>query len=156
MYGSERKARNALLRLALAHRLCHGVLGIADGAATACLACREGERGAACGARIQRLQHLTRTHIALKSLTTVPWPYRGPVAIRERSDIHLFNEWRFLGTARTDSEVYELADAPLPPFDEAIYDLLTKTVTRLSRRKIVDLPERLRSRLRDLATIEQA
>jgi DNA polymerase-3 subunit epsilon len=147
LYGSERKARNALLRLATAHRLCHCLLGISSSADLECLACRDNDRGVACGGRVQRLQHLTRSHIAISPLKTVPWPYSGPVAIRERADLHVLNEWRFLGTARTESEIHDIAGAPLPPFDNEIYNFLVKTVARLPRRKMVDLSDRVRSSL---------
>jgi DNA polymerase-3 subunit epsilon len=39
LFASERKARNALLRLATARRLCHLLLGVSDRARSECAAC---------------------------------------------------------------------------------------------------------------------
>jgi hypothetical protein len=55
MFDSERKARNALLRVARGHRLCHALLGIQQSARSPCPACADG--GRLCGEE-ERLRHL--------------------------------------------------------------------------------------------------
>ncbi len=70
---------------------------------TPCLAC--GDARVACGEKTERLRHLVRCFVALRPLRVSPWPYRGPVVVRERRDLHVFDEWRHLGTVKTESEV---------------------------------------------------
>jgi hypothetical protein len=55
IFDSERKARNALLRLSRQHALCHGLLGIAPAPRTPCLACSDAR--VACGEKTERLRH---------------------------------------------------------------------------------------------------
>ena len=140
IYSSARKARNALLRLAASHRLCHCLLGI-DGETTSdCLACRENERRGNCGRTCVRLKHLARFLAAMKSWQRLDWPYAGPVGIRERADIHVINDWRYIGTARTEPEIFDLLESRLPRFDEDIFQLLARALARLPRRKLIYLP----------------
>jgi hypothetical protein len=57
----------------------------------------------------------------------------------ERSDIHVVDRWQFLGTARSESELYELLESRPPHFDKRLQVLLNRTLSRMPQRKIVDL-----------------
>lgn len=138
VFTSQRRARNALVRLAARHRLCHCLLGIGDGAQSACAACPV-DRPAACVGRTSRRQELLRLFAALRPLRMPAWPHRGPVGIRERSDLHVVDRWRFLGTARCESEVHDLLEARAQDFDLRVSRLLDRTLARLPRSRIVDL-----------------
>jgi DNA polymerase III subunit epsilon len=140
LFASERKARNALRRLASARRLCHAMLGIADGGEVSiCLACPIDRGGSKCGRRVDRARQLTRILIALKPIRVPPWPYRGAVGIRERRDLHVFRDWRYLGTASNEAEVHALAQEAMGDFDKRIYQIVAQELTRLPRQRIVDL-----------------
>jgi len=76
---------------------------------------------------------------ALEPLRIPAWPHRGPVGIRERSDIHVVDQWRFLGTAQTEGELYELLECDPCGFDPRLYVLLNRTFARLPENRIVDL-----------------
>ena len=59
------------------------------------------------------------------------WPYPGPIGIVERNEfldreeVHLVDAWRHLGTARSESEMAELLQAPPQvEFDFDLYKLL--------------------------------
>lgn len=84
-----------------------------------------------------------RLRDALSSYALQRWPYAGVVAVREtdimheRSDVHVFRDWCWLGTARDDAELGALVDAPpRGEFDLDIYRLLLKKLPRL---KVVPL-----------------
>ena len=140
LFPSPRKARNALRRLATKHRLCHSLLGIAESAGLSCTGCTRGLQAGACAAKPARLRHLIRAHEALQPLLVKRWPYNGPVAIRERSDLHVISGWHYLGTAKSEAEVHAVLESRLPFFDEEIFRLLSKALPRLPQKRIIALP----------------
>jgi DNA polymerase-3 subunit epsilon len=141
IFHSASKARNAMLRLAASHRLCHCLLGIGRETKSVCLACPEDERGRSCGRIPVRLKQLARSLTALNSWQRPTWPYPGPVGIRERADLHIVREWRYLGTARTEPEMFDALECRLPAFNEEIFQLLARILPRLPRKKLLDLSE---------------
>ncbi len=138
-FGSERKARNALVRLAARHGLCHALLGISMVAKGGCLACPVDRPGGGCVGRIERKKQLMRVFDTLRPLRLPVWPHRGPVGIRERSDIHIVDHWQFIGTAESESEVWALLENHSGEFDSRLQRLLGRTLSRLPRSRIVDL-----------------
>jgi DNA polymerase-3 subunit epsilon len=132
IFGSERKARNALARLAHGHGLCRALLGIpAEG--DSCDACSRGRHPR------DRLAHLTQAYRALLPWKIEAWPWRGPVAIRERADLHVLERWRYLGTAGSMEEAVPLLETGLPDFDAEIYFILASALPRVPRRRILRL-----------------
>jgi DNA polymerase-3 subunit epsilon len=72
------------------------------------------------------------TH-ALSSLRLKPWPWRGPIAVRERDadrrqmELHVVDRWCYLGTARSEADLDEVCGARAGAvFDPAIYRILTR------------------------------
>jgi DNA polymerase-3 subunit epsilon len=139
IFPTERKARNALVRLATKHRLCHCLLGISEFAKTGCRACPVDHPGVGCVGRISRKKELVGLFVALRPLRLPVWPHRGAVGIRERSDIHIVDHWQYLGTAQSESDLHELLESRPPGFDRRLYRLLNRTFSRLPQNKIVDL-----------------
>jgi DNA polymerase-3 subunit epsilon len=139
IFDSSRKARNALGRTAATHELCHSLLGIAEGPAPACRACAVEAGGPDCGHVPARLGHLTRAYSALRELRLPAWPYPGPIGIRERSDLHIIDRWRYLGTARNEAEIHAALETRAVDFDVKIFRLLAKTLGRLPRNRIACL-----------------
>jgi DNA polymerase-3 subunit epsilon len=137
IYDSERKARNALARLAAHKSLCHALLGIRDTADNPCQGCQP--QAHCCGARTERLKHLSRAVMALAPLRLAQWPYDGPVGLRERSDLHVIEDWRYLGTAQSEQELHSVLEARQQDFDEETFAYLTKTLGRIPQRRIVRL-----------------
>ena len=140
IFDSERKARNALLRLSRQHALCHRLLGIAGAPRTPCLAC--GDARAACGEKTERLRHLVKCFVALRPLRVSPWPYRGPVVVRERRDLHVFDEWRHLGTVKTESEARETMNARPSEFDKTVYACLARSLPKIAPDRLYCVAER--------------
>ena len=141
LYDSERKARNALRRLAHDQRLCYSLLGLAETEDQICTACDLARESGRCGQRVERLKHLTRVAGALASLRVKVWPFSGPIGIRERADIHIVHDWRYLGTARNEADVDDVLQTPAPDFDRDIFILLAKKLPRLAARKIIRFPD---------------
>ena len=128
-FASERSARNALIRVSRRHALCHALLGIPSSTSMRCPACDDGS--SACGEKTQRLRHLVKCFGALRPLRIAPWPYPSPIVVRERRDLHVFDEWRHLGTMRTESEALEAVSARPGEFDSALYACLVRSLPRL-------------------------
>ena len=138
-FPTERKARNQVARLATQHRLCHALVGIAACTDARCAACPT----ANCRADLGRKNELLRVIAALWPLRVPAWPHRGPVGIRERSDIHVVDRWQFLGTARCESDLHGLLESRARAFDPRLYRLLRRTLPRLKADRIVDLTDYL-------------
>lgn len=141
MFASERKAKNALARLAYKDSLCHCMLGIDGYAAEDCRACGADQGGRGCIGRANRAKQLTRIFAALRKWETPAWPYPGPIGIRERSDLHVIDRWQYLGTARDETDIDSLLDCrcDADAFDQGVFALLKRTLPNMADVEIVRL-----------------
>jgi DNA polymerase-3 subunit epsilon len=139
IFATERRAKNALVRLAAGHHLCHRLLGIGGEDATGCTACRVNCRDCRCSDPVERSRGLVRTLAALRPLRVFEWPFPGPLGIRERDEIHVVDRWHFLGTARDDSELLELLQCGAGEFDGRLYRMLSRILPRLPAARLIDL-----------------
>ena len=138
-YESERKARNALQRIATAGGLCHMSLGLSPVDCTGCVA---GD-GSTCGGELQRLRHLAAATAAFSALRAPPWPHAGAIGIREgqgaRCELHVVKHWCYLGTARSEIEAHDLMAHAQPRFDRDTYEFLRKVLARLPKSRVITL-----------------
>jgi DNA polymerase-3 subunit epsilon len=138
VFHSEKDARKALGDIARAQNLCLKVLGIEDGAGS-CLAYQVAKCRGACVGKEPLILHNTRLLLALSSLKLKAWPFPGRIALRERdprdgnpefgrgTDIHVVDQWAYLGTARTEEELAALgASDARPAFDVDVYRILMR------------------------------
>jgi DNA polymerase III subunit epsilon len=135
LYGpftSRSAARATLRKVAAQARLCWSTLGL-ERRIGPCFA-RQVQRcdGACVGAETLEA-HAARLRAALASCALQPWPYPGMVAVREtdilgeRTDVHVFHDWCWLGTAHDDVALGALVDAPpRGEFELDVYRLLVK------------------------------
>mgnify|MGYP001583441878 CR=1 FL=1 len=143
LYGTFRAKHAALAALtgiAEEHGLCPALLGLepARKAGAPCFSHQLKRcRGACCG-KESTATHNLRLMQALQSLRLAQWPYKGAIGLRERSgeksEVHLFERWCFLGTARTEAEIYdklELRGRSL--FDLDIYKILKRELAKRTR-----------------------
>lgn len=93
--------------------------------------------------------HDVRLRVALASLRLRPWPFEGPVGIREATAqgdgtvLHVIDRWRHLGTARNAGEVEELLQqSPAGSFDADRYRTIVRTLDGLAGRELVRLERR--------------
>jgi len=137
-FETPRKAQNALRRIAARHRLCHSIIGLPEASCEAC-AGRHDDPVSRCAHGTGRLAQLTRAFSGLRGLRVPAWPYEGPIGIRERRDVYVFDQWQYLGTARNSSEIYDALETRTPEFDVRVFRLLVKTLRRLPPQRIVPL-----------------
>ena len=114
-----------------AHQLCAKLLGLeeTDGS---CFAFQLGRCKGACAGREPPLMHRMRVMLALSSLKLKAWPFPGRIALREgRDEHHVLDRWAYLGTARTEEELHDLAADPAPcAFDPDVYRILVRYLGR--------------------------
>jgi DNA polymerase-3 subunit epsilon len=135
LYGAFRSragARAALRELAKAYSLCHTLIGLAD-AGGPCSAYEAQRCRGACVGKEPPIAHAMRAIQALSRLRMKPWPYAGPIAIRERhvyserTEMHVVDRWRYLGTAHAEGEVAEIVrDGANARFDLDAYRALVR------------------------------
>ena len=98
--------------------------------------------GACIGAETPE-QHVRRTTEAMASLRIAPWPFKGPVAIRERGglreDLHVIDRWCHLGTVATLAEAYALAETAERRFDADAYRIVSGWLKKNDQTEFVDL-----------------
>jgi DNA polymerase-3 subunit epsilon len=135
LFHGEREARQALRKIAEAHALCPVILGLEQASAPgrACFGHQVRKCRGACVGKEAIGLHSARLMSALAKIKLKAWPYPGAVGIVEtdavtgRRDVHVARDWRYLGTAREETDVAAILDVTTPaPFDRDIYQLLQK------------------------------
>ena len=151
VFHSAKDARRALGDIARAKRLCLKVLGFEDSEGS-CLAFQVGKCKGACIGKEPLILHNMRLQLALSSLKLKEWPFPGRVALRERAprggmpqwmrstDLHVLDQWAYLGTARTDEELAALgASGTRSAFDVDVYRILVRYFAKNPRLDWVDM-----------------
>ncbi len=147
LFSSKRKAENVLRELAETHQLCLAMLGLESRSTNThpCFAMQLNRCKGACVGKEPSALHHARLEAALSSLRIETWPYGGAVGLiekgaNEKTDIHVVNNWCYLGSAQTEDAVWSLLEnSPNhPAFDLDTYKILTKALSRrqLSVRKL--------------------
>jgi DNA polymerase-3 subunit epsilon len=144
-FASRSSARAALRQLASDHRLCALRMRLERRAGGPCFARQLGRcEGACIGAELPAV-HDQRLADALAPLQIPRWPTAGVALVREcgndcRTDVHLFRDWCWLGTARDDGELAMLIDAPQSAvFDPDVVKLLVRR-HRNGTLRLIDVP----------------
>lgn len=149
LYGTPKEARQALRKLAEAHFLCPALLGLESvKPEKPCAAVKTGQCRGVCVGKEDLSRHSGRLLTALAKLKLKVWPYAGPVALVERDefgmleDFHVFDRWCYLGRARSDEELHQLMDElQTNAFDPDIYRLFLKYIQG-SKLRLLTLPVR--------------
>lgn len=139
VFRSRRQALETLRALGETHALCPQLLGLESGRGR-CFAHQLGRcRGACCGQE-SVAQHQLRVQTALAEHRLKSWPYPGAIGLREhsadgdRTEIHLFNQWRHMATVRDEESWREaLQDSQPLAFDLDTYRLLLRTLAQPRR-----------------------
>lgn len=127
LFKSPRIATNTLKSIADEAHLCHAVLGLEKvKAGKPCFGYQIHTCTGVCVGEESPLSHNLRLLEALVSLKLRPWPYAGPVGLREGDEIHVIDGWCYLGTARSDEEMVDVLGRMKPAFDGDIYKVLVK------------------------------
>ena len=137
LYQNRREAVHALRKLAEAHRLCHNQIGLGIGKdGEACIAYKQKTCRGACIGKEPLSLHSARLMAALAKYRIHPWPYPGPVALIERDefgmreDYHVVDAWCYLGTAHDETTLHSIlenqAGDATAVFDANIYRIVGK------------------------------
>jgi DNA polymerase III subunit epsilon len=146
-FKSERAARSALVGLAREHLLCLKVLGL-ETSAGSCFARQVGRCKGACLGLEPLALHTARVKLALASTRLKPWPFAGPIGIRERSvsgrsELHVVDDWQHLATIDAEMDLEDALERALhrarKPFDLESYRILLRHLGGTRRPRIVEL-----------------
>ena len=134
LFCSHREAVGILERVVREHALCRKLLGLESATGT-CLAFQLGRCRGSCAGGEPIALHDTRVRLALQPQRLQSWPFAGPVGVRERGlvgeEIHVFDRWHYLGSARSERELASLqAEAVEIPFDPDVYRILRRALTK--------------------------
>lgn len=130
LYANRRAALQHLQKIADENALCYGLLGMEP--LTAGRGCfRSSLRrcaGACCGKEsVDAHQH--RLLVALNAVRVQCWPWQGAIGVIEqgveRTQIHVINNWLYLGSVNDIKEAATLSTAS-PGFDSDGYKILSK------------------------------
>jgi DNA polymerase-3 subunit epsilon len=149
LFKHSRDAQKLLQGIAEEHGLCPALLGLEKaGAGKPCFAYQVKKCRGACVGKESASHHSGRLIAALGRFKLKAWPHPGPACIRDGEEAHLVEGWRYLGTARSDAELWELLESPRPAFDGDIYKILARVANRLAglgpRASAPDTAENLR------------
>jgi DNA polymerase-3 subunit epsilon len=137
LFSGKRKAENALRSLAESHQLCLVQLGLErrSGPQKPCFNWQLKRCNGVCVGKEPESFHRARMEAALAKLRVDTWPYPGAVGLIERgtdrTDVHVVNNWCYLGTAHADNEIHDLLDQSpsRPAFDLDTYKILHRALT---------------------------
>ena len=131
LFRSSKDASKALVDIARASQLCLKLLGLEQGSGS-CFGYQVGRCRGACVGKEPALLHATRLQLALSALKLQSWPFPGRIALRESAafgptEWHVLDDWDYLGTARDEEELGELASrAAVPRLDPDVYRILVR------------------------------
>ena len=136
LYSSKKKALNTLHELAKAYQLCHSALGLeAQSPGKPCFAYALKKCLGICIGEKSIAIHNLRLMEALGKSRVQAWPFNGVVGIKEtaplggRTDIHLVENWAYLGTVDSEEALWEkLEERAKPAFDLDVYKILRKHI----------------------------
>lgn len=132
LFRNGREATGVLAELAAAHSLCHAVLGLEKvTAGRPCFAHQVRKCKGICVGAEAPAAHTFRLVQALARLHLPRWPYAGPACIREGDDVHVVDGWCYLGSARSEDELWPLLEQSRPSFDRDTYRILVRAVARM-------------------------
>jgi DNA polymerase-3 subunit epsilon len=139
LFCDQSKAKTALKSIARAHELCPLLLGLERPRSGKPCSASEADRcRGACTGKESIASHNERVAAALQSLRLQPWPYRGPIGIREKDALHIIDAWAYLGTAKSEQEAAALLGKGRQRFDRELYQIMQTWLPRLGER-IVEL-----------------
>jgi len=145
LFRTKRAALQALRGLADEHGLCLQTLGFETARKGACFRHQIARCAGLCAGKESVHLHHARLAAALAGLKNAAWPWRGAVGVveedaaREATEVHVVNQWCYVGTARSQDEVPALVEAARRPrFDLDQYKILQRHLAA-KRARVVEL-----------------
>ena len=143
LFSSKRAATTAMASIAKKSLLCEGLLGLEKLSPGApCFGFQVKVCAGACVGKESPLKHNLKLTTALTRLRISHWPYKGPVGIKEGEEIHVVDQWCYLGSAKDDAQLDDIIHQGRGEFEMDTYQLLKKSMANLSSDALVQLTRR--------------
>jgi DNA polymerase-3 subunit epsilon len=129
LYRNQRDAHKALRAIAVENQLCLSALGLEKTLnGKPCFAYQLKKCRGACVGKETPDEHAIRLRMAMVSIKINTWPYEGAIGIQEATDLHIIDNWCYLGTAKSKADIKEILSAGKPLFDRDNYVMLSKAL----------------------------
>jgi DNA polymerase-3 subunit epsilon len=122
MFRGERSATDRLVELAEAYTLCPRKIGLEkDKKNEFCFGYHLKKCKGACGGEEEFMEHNLRLRMALSGMRHKVWPFDCVIGIKEtnvltdQEEIHLIDNWCYLGTYKTQEELQEALEGTFEP-----------------------------------------
>ena len=140
LFYSKREAHSYLKAIAKKHHLCEALLGLEKRVeGKSCF----GYQVKQCSGACLNLTPITLHNLQLKTVLELfkvqVWPYAGPIAIKEGSEMIVVDKWCYLGTAINQDELYELAQSGEAEFDLDIYKIVKKALSGPYKKQVMPI-----------------
>ena len=132
LFKSKREALKALTEIAEEHSLCKAVIGLEKvKAGLPCFGRQLKKCRGACIGDETRLAHDARLLTGFGKLKIRTWPFDGPAYLQEGEEMLLIENWAYLGSARSEADIWKLMDGRDACFDKDTYKILLGTINQL-------------------------
>ena len=132
LFKSKREALKALTEIAGEHNLCKAIIGLEKvKVGSPCFGRQLKKCRGACIGDEARLAHDARLMAGLGKLKIRTWPFDGPAYIKEGEEILLIENWAYLGSARSEEDIWNLMNGRDACFNRDTYKILLATIGQL-------------------------
>lgn len=132
LFKSKREALKALTEIAGEHNLCKAIIGLEKlKVGSPCFGRQLKKCRGACIGDEARLAHDARLMAGLGKLKIRTWPFDGPAYIKEGEEILLIENWAYLGSARSEEDIWNLMNGRDACFNRDTYKILLATLGQL-------------------------
>ena len=113
IFRGESQAKERMIELAEAYSLCSKILKLETVRSGSCFGYHLKKCKGACTEEETALEHNLRLRMALSAFKHKSWPFKGKIGIKEsrvfseKAEIHLIDQWCYLGTYGTEEELQE-------------------------------------------------
>jgi DNA polymerase III subunit epsilon len=133
LFKSAKEAEKVLFDIANAHGLCHAILGLEKvKPGKPCFARQVKKCQGACVGEESLIAHTLRLVQSLAKLKLKAWPFQGPAGFKEGDEVLVVDHWCYLGSAKSEEELWSLLDSGRPQFDRDTYRILVKVADRFA------------------------
>ncbi len=139
IFHSRREAIKTLKKIASHYNLCEGILGLEKLISNRpCFSYQLNKCKGACIGNEKLINHNLRLKLALMKLKVALWPYKSTIGIDDNGEIHIVDNWCYLGTAKNHHEIDEIINSGKAEFDFDIYKILKKCMYTFQNKKIIE------------------
>ena len=140
LFYNKREAHQYLRAVAKKYSLCEALLGLEKRIeGKSCFGYQVKQCVGACMGLAPISVHNQQLQLALNLFKFQVWPYTGPIAIKDGTEMIVIDKWCYLGTAINQDELYELAESGEAEFDLDIYKIVKKALSNAAKSQILEI-----------------